>query len=210
MKRTTALIITAVVFAGWTLYNLITGISGLAKSGISPLSGSLGNKDRCEVTVSFAAEVYEIEHRLNGIIPTGSEHFYLAAAEDGTLPLLIKASPSWYEKNFDGDGMAKSPVTLMCEVGRFDSDSRHKLGELTRDLSLLGESVSAEKYLNANYRTMYVFRVAAGAAAVVAVAAVIVLLRLGVKSGGAAKAASIVLCVAGLFCLAELLFLDHL
>ena len=96
MKKTVALIITAVVFAGWTLYNLITGIARLSKSGMSQLSAEAGA--RCEVSVYLAMEVYEIEHRLNGLIPTGSEHFYFAAAEDGAIPLLIKASSSWYKK----------------------------------------------------------------------------------------------------------------
>lgn len=210
MKKTFALIIVAVVFAGWTLYNLITGIAGLSKSGISQLSGSPEAGTRCEVTVDFAVKVYEIEHRLNGFIPTGSEYFYFAASEDGSVPLLIKASPSWYDKNFDEDGLAEDTVTLMCEVGKFDSDSRFKIGELNRDLSSLDESVSTERYLNANYRTMYILRIATGAASVGAVAAVIVLLKLGEKSGAAAKAATIFLIAAVLFCLADLLVLNHL
>jgi len=194
-----------VVFAGWTLYNLITGIAGLSKGGMSQLSSSAEAGARCEVSVYLAMEVYEIEHRLNGLIPTGSEHFYFAAAEDGAIPLLIKASPSWYKENFDEYGLSKNTVTIMCEVSKFDSDSKYKLGELNRNLLSLGESVSTEKYLNANYRTMYIFRIAAGAASIVAFAAIIMLLKLGVESGGAAKAAMIFLIAAALFCLADLL-----
>lgn len=211
MKKTVALIIVAILFAGWTFYNLITGIAGLSKSGISQLSGSADAGTRCEISsVYLAMEVYEIEHRINGLIPTGSEHFYFAVAEGGTVPFLIKASPSWYKDNFDENGLAKDTVTLMCEVGKFDSDSGHKLGELNQNLSELGESVSTEKYLNANYRTMYIFRIAAGASSLVAVAAVIMLLKLGKKSGAAAKAATILLCAAALFCLADLLVFEHL
>ncbi len=106
--------------------------------------------------------------------------------------------------------MSKNTVTIMCEVSKFDSDSKYKLGELNRNLLSLGESVSTEKYLNANYRTMYIFRIAAGAASIVAFAAIIMLLKLGVESGGAAKAAMIFLIAAALFCLADLLVLDHL
>lgn len=210
MKKTISLIIVALVFAGWTLYNLITGIAGLSKSGMSQLTRSPEKGARCEVTVDIAMEVYEIEHRLNGLIPTGSEHFYFAASGDEFVPLLIKASPSWFEKNFDEEGLAKNTVTVICEVGEFDSGAGHKLNELNRQLSAFGGDISTTKYLNANYRMMYIFRVAAGAASVGAVAAVFVLLRLGVKSGGAAKAATIFLIAAVLFCLADLLVLDHL
>ena len=83
----------------------------------------------------------------------------------------------------------------MCEVSKFDSDSKYKLGELNRNLLSLDESVS---------------RIAAGAASIVAFAAIIVLLKLGVESGGAAKAAMIFLIAAALFCLADLLVLDYL
>ncbi len=151
------LIIVAVIFTGWTLYSLITGITGLTRSGKSLISASSESGARCEVSIDLAIEVYEIEHRLNGLIPTGSEHFYLAATDDGAVPLLIKASSSWYEKNFGEDGLAKSTVMLTGEVGKFDSDSRYKLNELNRKLSSLGESVSTEKYLNANYRTMMLY-----------------------------------------------------
>lgn len=211
MKRTVALIITAAVFAGWTLYNLITGIAGMSKSGISQLSRSPEIGARCEISsVYLAMEVYEVEHRINGLIPTGSEHFYFVYAEGGTVPFLIKASPSWYKENFDENGLAKDTVTLMCEVSGFDSDSGHKLGELNQNLSSLGESVSTEMYLNANYRTMYIFRIAAGVSSFVAAAAVIVLLKLGERSGAAAKAATIILIAVALFCLADLLVFEHL
>lgn len=98
MRRTVALIIVAVAFSGWTLYNLITGIAGLSKSGISQLSRSSETGTRCEVTIDLAMEVYEIEHRINGLIPAGSEHFYFAVSGDEFVPLLIKTSPSWFEK----------------------------------------------------------------------------------------------------------------
>lgn len=210
MRRTVALIIVAVAFSGWTLYNLITGIAGLSKSGISQLSRSPETGTRCEVTIDIAMEVYEIEHRINGLMPAGSEHFYFAVSGDEFVPLLIKTSPSWFEKNFDENGLAEETVTVMCEVGDFDSDSRHKLSELNKQLSEFGGSISTEKYLNADYRTMYIFRIAAGAASVGAVAAVIALLKLGDRSGAAAKAATIFLIAAVLFCLADLLVFEHL
>lgn len=210
MKKTISLVIVALVFSGWTLYNLITGIAGLSKSGMSQLTRSPEKGARCEVTIDLALEVFEIEHRLNGLISTGSEHFYFAASGDEFVPLLIKASPSWYEKNFDEEGAAKNAITVICEVSEFDSGSTRKLSDLNRQLSAFGGDISTAKYLNANYRTMYIFRVAAGAMSVGAVAAVIVLLKLGVKSDGAAMAATIFLIAAVLFCLADLLVLDHL
>lgn len=210
MKKTVALIIVAVMFVGWTLYNLVTGIAGLSKSGISQLSRSPEVGTRCEVRVDLAKEVYEIDHKLNYLIPTGSEHFYFAVSEDGVVPLLIKASPSWYDKNFDKDCSAKSTITLMCEVNKFDSDSRYKLNELNRDLSSIGESVSTEKYLNANYRTMYVFRLITGVVSTAAAAAVFGLLKLGLRSGKAATALTIFIIVAVLFCIADMLVLEHL
>ena len=210
MKKTVALIIVAVVFVGWTLYNLVTGIAGLSKSGISQLSRYPEVGTRCEVYVDFANESYTVNHSLNYLIPTGAEHFYFAISEDGAVPLLIKASQSWYDKNFDKDGFAKDTVTLVCEVGKFDSDSRFKIGELNRDLSSIGESVSTEKYLNANYRTMYVFRVITGAVSIAAVAAIFGLLKLGLRSGKAATALTIFIISAVLFCIADMLVLEHL
>lgn len=81
-----ALILLLVVFAGYLLW-----------SGISDLTNKQGvytvNLDECY-------EIFEVEHSINGLIPTGTDYYYLGFDEQGSC-CIINASKGWYAENFD-------------------------------------------------------------------------------------------------------------
>lgn len=201
MKRKTSIIITVLLFGGLTVFNIISGILGLCKSKTTSADMYADKGGLCGVTgISYAVEMFTVEHTLNILIPTGKEHFYLAADDEDNFYFLIKETPSWYKAHFDEDGEAYSPVSVFGEVRKFDSENFSKLRELKNDLSEYGITISSEFYLSGNYKTLYILRLTAGLSLLAAgILFVFVIMRLGSSSKAAATAAVI-------FGLAALLF----
>lgn len=183
------LLIIAVVWAVWSVF---TGAAGLAKSGSEPLAASSQKGTVCETTIIFAKEMYNVDHKLNFILPIGTERYYFAMSADSTSPMLIKASREWFDKNFGDDGIAKQPVTVKGEIQKFNPKNYAKLSELNRDLQQIDKSISVSQslYMNSMYKTHYFMRLAMGILSLSAGAAVLILMKLfrsGNLSGGAAK-----------------------
>ncbi|MBR4342696.1 MAG: hypothetical protein IKP88_08325 [Lachnospiraceae bacterium] len=67
-------------------------------------------EDRHTVSVVYAYEALEVNHKLFYIIPTGTDHYFLAYDEDNEGNIngyVVKASLDWYNKNFSsGTGFA--------------------------------------------------------------------------------------------------------
>lgn len=201
MKKKTAVIITLLLFGGWTFRSLISGIIGLSKSEFAAVSVNTEKGKLCEVEVDYAARVYTIEHTLNGLIPTGKEYYYFAASEDSEIPLLIKQKPSWYNKNFDGDELAYSTVTVVGEVKRFDSDSGSELRKVKSRLAELGAEISTDKYISGNYKTPYILRLASALLMLAAAAGFVVIVA---RKGSIPKAGATAVVILGI---AALLFM---
>lgn len=68
-------------------------------SGISDLT----NKENVHtVNLNECYEIMAVEHSINGLIPTGTDHYYLGFDETGSA-CLITASKGWYAENFNGE-----------------------------------------------------------------------------------------------------------
>lgn len=157
------LIAAAAVWAGWSI---VTGIIGLSKTDVSPLSKGSAKGSVCEFKAIYAKEIYNIDHRLMMIFPLGTERYYIAVSENDELaPVLVKASKAWFENNFGDDGIAKSEVTITGEIRRFSSRSRNKLSEVNRELALADSSlrVSEALYLDVRFKLRNSLRIAVGA-----------------------------------------------
>ncbi|MDE6030794.1 MAG: hypothetical protein K2G32_04155 [Oscillospiraceae bacterium] len=205
MKNKFSIVFALIMFGAFIVWNFFSGISGLMKTETAPLGRYSEKGTLCEIDVSFAKEVYEIEHMINGIIPSGSEHFYLAitAGGDAVAPMLVKAKSSWFEENFSEDGSAvNGSVAIIGEIKKFDSSSAVKLKSLNAQLSEIGESVSTALYADTNYRTRYTLQIVMGIAAL-SVAAVLAVLfaRIGTVSHNVKTAACIYIIIAGIFCI---------
>ncbi|MBO4484612.1 MAG: hypothetical protein J5738_04405 [Lachnospiraceae bacterium] len=73
--------------------------------------------------VACTTEFYEVKHNMNGIIPTGKEHYFATFMSDDGI-YVIRASKSWYEKYFDADTFlpkSGSKVELTGYVRKIDS-----------------------------------------------------------------------------------------
>ena len=57
-------------------------------------------------------EALAIEHSINGLIPVGTDHYYVGVNDEAGEACYIKASKRWYNKNFDGNGYSLTPGGL--------------------------------------------------------------------------------------------------
>lgn len=78
------------------MYLLITGVSDLTNK-----------KDLHTVNLAGAFEILEIEHSINGLIPVGTDHYYIGIEEASYDAYIIKASKKWLGNHFDSNHMAK-------------------------------------------------------------------------------------------------------
>ena len=83
------------------------GMIYLIASAISDLSNT---DDRRTVHINAATEILNVEHSINGLIPIGTDHYYIGMDILGEKAYIIHASPGWYSSNFDTEsGWALAP-----------------------------------------------------------------------------------------------------
>ena len=64
----------------------------------------LTNKDDVHEFVAVGGfELFEMDNSINGIIPIGTDHYYLVFDEEYN-GYIVKGSHKWYDKNFDSEG----------------------------------------------------------------------------------------------------------
>ncbi|MDE7398486.1 MAG: hypothetical protein K2N06_03065 [Oscillospiraceae bacterium] len=197
MKIKFGLVVLVLAFLGWMVWSVVTGISGLTKTETEELTRYSKEGALCEFEVNYAKEVHTLKHVIFRFIPLGTDHFYLVFTQDSVEPLLVKASPSWYDENFNSLGLARGAVTIHGEVREFYSQSKKSIRELNSKLAELGESVSDENYVDSDYRVTYILRLLTAALLLsTAVVAVVTFMRVGQISKVAASAATIYMVVA--------------
>lgn len=65
--------------------------------------GVLTNSERKkEVTIDWIGGHLEYSHKLEGIIPLGTDHYYIGMNSNTGEIYIIRANPSWINKYFDG------------------------------------------------------------------------------------------------------------
>lgn len=60
-------------------------------------------EDLHTVNIDMATEVLEVEHSINGLIPMGTDHYYIGINEDTSEAYIIKAPKKWLDDNFGVD-----------------------------------------------------------------------------------------------------------
>lgn len=166
MKKKVSIVIAVVFWALVVLFMLISGISALAKGSPTALTASASKGQLCEINADIAIEVFEIKNSVN-FIPIGKEHYYLVAAEtdEDFAPFLVRAKPSWVEKNFDEDGFALAgSVKIRGVVSGINYEVKSDVNELNKELSQLGVKVSSTLYMDARYREFGGLRILTGVA----------------------------------------------
>ncbi len=184
--NTIAFIVFVLILAGLTIRSAVLGISGLTNSEYTELSIHAESGKLCEAEIVGAGEVYMIDRKLLGFIPVVTERFYLCENEDGTVPLLVKAKSSWYEKNFDMYGFAKEPMTITGEVKNFDYERRRDIERIDDALpnAVPGHArISSSSYLSVTYGTKYILEIVSGALFIIAAAVLAVTVKLQRREG---------------------------
>ena len=92
MKEILRKILAALLVLAFVGYLLGTGIYELVNT-----------KDRYTVNIDECGEILEVENSINGIIPTGTDHYYVGLDRDSGEAYILQATEKWYEKNFDQD-----------------------------------------------------------------------------------------------------------
>ncbi|MCR5685390.1 MAG: hypothetical protein K6G81_08225 [Lachnospiraceae bacterium] len=148
--RSIGLIILVALFAG---YILVTAILDLTNQ-----------KDIYTIRLDEAVEMLEIEHSIGGLIPVGKDHYFLGINDESGDAVIIKASKSWYKKNFDeATYCAKAPggltvTSLAKSAGKFSVES--ELINMTAQFEGLNFIVEPGSCLTLNYKTMAIVKLA--------------------------------------------------
>lgn len=92
MKEKLGKIVGVIFLVVCVVYLLVTGIMDLTNK-----------KDLISLKISDATTILEIEHSINGIIPTGTDYYYIGIEKDTDNAYIIKAPKNWLSKNFSQD-----------------------------------------------------------------------------------------------------------
>lgn len=88
---------------------LIVVLSVVAVGCIAAVSISdlINTKDKRTITINEAYSLMAMEHSINGLIPFGTDYYYLGF--NGNDAYIIKSSKHWLDENFDENSMSISP-----------------------------------------------------------------------------------------------------
>ena len=145
MKQTLSKILGIALLCGFFIYLLVTGI------------GDLTNKsDLKTVRLIGAAPILEVEHSINGLIPTGKDYYYIGLEDQQDNVYIIKGSKKWFTQNFSSDyEPAKGDVAVITGLVKrvSDYDIRKELASRASALEGARLPLSAEYAIVVNYKT---------------------------------------------------------
>jgi len=132
---------------------IVVGIAlALLFSGVRDLT----DKDHVKtIRVDMCKSVATVVNTYMLIIPTGNDHYYFGLDAESGEGAYIKASKSWYSKNFDAEGMARDNkgVQVIGLLRRPTNDEvEHELRDRTATLRELGISVNSDYVVCMNYK----------------------------------------------------------
>lgn len=81
-----------------------------------------------------ASELFETEHTINGLIPCGTDYYYVGLTDDQRL-VVLRASPDWMSGNFDEDGYAlpEQGVPVKGTLKRLSYDEQGAVEDALKD-----------------------------------------------------------------------------
>lgn len=168
-KRISLGIIFGIIMVGLLFcFTTLSGIKDLNAQSVAADSAKQG--DVIEYNITYAKHIYEIRHRLFGIIPIFSEHFYVTLNENGVMnPLVVRADEKWFSENFNANGFAKSPVQINVLIKKSSSKRGLSLDKVNEQIDevehKMGHEVShidSRKYADACYVSDSFLKIAAG------------------------------------------------
>ncbi len=108
MKKVWQAILIIVFLVGVMAYLIITAVMDLTNT-----------QDKHTVHLDAGFEILSVEHSINGLIPIGTDHYYIAVNEKTFDSYLIHCSPSWFGDRFNSDGYTFDhsgiDITSLCK-----------------------------------------------------------------------------------------------
>lgn len=98
MKKKLGKVLLVILFAAVLLWMPVSAVMDL-----------MNKKDLHTVRLDGAFEVLELEHSINGLIPIGTDYYYIGVEEESGDAYIIKASKKWLKNNFGSDHMSIAP-----------------------------------------------------------------------------------------------------
>lgn len=144
MKKKLSSVFGILVLVGIFMYLLITAILDLTNK-----------KDLHTINLAGAFEILEVEHAINGLIPIGTDHYYIGIEEESYNAYIIKASKGWFRNNFGSDYMAKDAggVQITALAGKVhDFDVSRELQSRVAQIEELNYPLGTEYCLNKGYK----------------------------------------------------------
>lgn len=169
MKKKVSIVIAGVFWVVAVLFFIITGTMALFKGSPTALTSGSSKGQLCEINADFAMEAFEVSNSVN-FIPIGKEHYYLmySVRDDDFAPLLVRAKPSWIEKNFDEDGFSfADSVKVKGVVTSVNYEVKSDMSKLVAELMHEDIRVSSALYMDARYKEFGTLRILSGVAMIV-------------------------------------------
>lgn len=107
MKKKIGNIFLILLACGILLYFLISAVMDLTNK-----------KDLYTVQIAGAFELLEVEHSINGLIPTGKDYYYVGIDKETSDAYIIKASKKWFGKNFGSNHITLDANGMMLTALR--------------------------------------------------------------------------------------------
>lgn len=144
---------------GFKLFLGVLMVLGIAAYLIITAILDITNKeDLHTVNIDMATEVLEVEHSISGLIPMGTDHYYIGINEDTAEAYIIKAPKKWLKENFGVDKMARKAggldITALAK-SITDSETRNAISSNVSQVDGLSYPVGTN-YLDTGYKSKIV------------------------------------------------------
>ena len=144
MKKKLSSVFGILVLVGLFTYFLISAVLALTNK-----------KDLHTINLAGAFEILKVEHAINGLIPIGTDHYYIGVEEGSYDAYIIKASKRWFKNNFDSDYLARDAdgiqITALADKVH-DGKICRELQSRTAQIEELNYPLGTEYCLNKGYK----------------------------------------------------------
>lgn len=135
-------VICVILVVGVLLYLAVTAIMDLTNKA-----------DTHTITVMQGCEALEVKHKINGIIPKGTDHFYLAIDDEDQF-LIIKAPKNWALENFDSNCyslLENGLVVTGILREQKDFKARNAFSDIWKEMGSTDKAFGDFEYLDLGY-----------------------------------------------------------
>ncbi|MBQ8107904.1 MAG: hypothetical protein IJ129_04070, partial [Ruminococcus sp.] len=149
-----AMILATIAVLGMAAAFIVVAVTHLIRPATDfsqAFDGGLSKGERYKGKVYAASsEFYYIEHTINHVIPTGTEHFYLVF-DKSYRDIVIVRAPKDFMENFDSGGTNKEG----CEIEGFVRESEHDMAERAFDVMVNINGSYESESLRSSFITVY-------------------------------------------------------